>query len=382
VNAAKANKMYRIACISASRMGSWFDDIQRERAQKDGGHSLEWVPGAIASVSQALEEQGRARLVAVCDLKPDLVEQMRQRWDIPAGYTDWREMVEQERPDVVAIVTSYGSTHAQLAAEVAETGLVRGIYCEKPIATAMREADRIVAACRQHGVAYSCAHVFRWNARYRQALAWIRDGAIGEVRSIVCTAMGTLLHSGTHQADAVAGLAGDVDPEWAFGWVDVPPGMPQTEWPRMDPVGGGYVQMGNGVHVLLDPRAPGPRTFQVHGSEGKIYLWNDLRQVQLWRRPSGSSTVDLEPGPLLAPAQEQSYALTQMSELLDVLDTGNDSALRSASGGSEGRLRPSCDEVKAARALEIVLGLHLSHRAGGVRIQFPLQDRAFAVDTK
>jgi hypothetical protein len=151
--------------------------------------------------------------------------------------------------------------------------------------------------------------------------------------------------------------------------VDVPPDAPRDRWPKADPAGGGYVQMANGVHVLMDARAPGPRVFEVSGTTGKIFLFNDLRQVQLWRKqdaPGAPGVVDLVPGPLLASAQEQSYALAQMAELLDVLDGG---------------AATSCNEVQAARALEIVLGLHLSHRAGGARIRFPLTDRSFAVDT-
>jgi predicted dehydrogenase len=294
------------------------------------------------------------------------VEQARRRWDIPAGYTDWREMVERERPDIVAIVTSWGSTHGELAAAVAETGAVRGIYCEKPIAASMQQADRVRAACGAHGVVYSCAHVFRWNARYGQALSWIRDGAIGEVRSVVCNGMSSLLHSGTHQADAAAGLAGDVEPEWAAGWVDVPPGLPQADWPRNDPAGGGCVQLATGAQLLFDGRAPGPRVFQVNGTTGKAYLFNDMRQAQLWRRGHDAGIVDLDPEPLLSPPQEQSYALAQMGELLDVLDRGG---------------RTSCDDARAARALEMMLGLHVSHRNGGARIQLPLEDRNFGVDT-
>ena len=147
MTAPPTTRVHRVACISAARMASWFDDIQRDRAQKDGGRSLEWVPGAIASVCQA---SARARLVAVCDLKPDLLEAFARRWPGPALYQDWREMVERERPDVVAIVTSYGSIHGDLAAAVAETGLVRAIYCEKPIASSMAQADRIAAACARH----------------------------------------------------------------------------------------------------------------------------------------------------------------------------------------------------------------------------------------
>ena len=202
------SKTYRVVCIGCSRMGSWSDDLQRQRDDNDPW-STEWVPGAMAPVCQAID---RVELVACCDLDRELAERMQQRWDIPAVYTDYLEMIEQERPDIVAIVTSYGSTHAALAAGVAETGLVKGIYCEKPIATSMAEADRIIAACRAHGVAYSCSHVARWNVRYRQAQAWIEEGAIGEVRAITCSAMGTLLHLGTHQTDALAGFAGDVDP--------------------------------------------------------------------------------------------------------------------------------------------------------------------------
>ena len=56
-----------------------------------------------------------------------------------------------------------------------------------------------------------------------------------------------------------------------------------------------------------------------------------------------------------------------MEELVDALDNGGTT---------------SCNEVQAARALEMVLGLHLSHQAGGARVAFPLQDRAFGVDTK
>jgi len=360
----QAQKEKRVACISASRMASWFDDIQRERAQKDGGRSLEWVPGAIASVCDASE---RAELVAVCDLKPELLTKIQERWHVPAVYTDWREMVERERPDVVAIVTMYGSVHAELAAAVAETGLVRGIYCEKPVAASMIQADRVVAACREHNVVYTCAHVFRWNARYRQAITWIRDGAIGEVRSVSVTAMGTLLHSGTHQIDAINGLAGDADPEWAMGIIDVLSDAPQDQWARPDPVGGGYARLTNGVDLLMDPRSPGPRTFQVNGTFGKIIQMNDLRQVQLWRRGSGPTVLDLQPGPLLSPMPEKSYALTQMEELLDVMERGG---------------ATSCNEVHASRALEIALGLHLSHRQNGTRIPFPLQDRSFSVDTK
>ena len=42
------SKTYRVACIGCSRMGSWFDDLQRERDDNDPW-STEWIPGAMGT---------------------------------------------------------------------------------------------------------------------------------------------------------------------------------------------------------------------------------------------------------------------------------------------------------------------------------------------
>ena len=343
-------------------MGSWADDSASTDIAA-GRPKPEWIPNAIAPVCAAAQ---RANLVAVCDLKRDLVERMQERWRIAAGYADFREMIEVERPDIVTIVTRYASTHAEIAAAVAESGYVRGIYCEKPMATSMAEADRIVAACRLHSVFYSCAYVYRWNARFRHVRAWIADGAIGEVRSISCHGMGALLHMGTHQADVMAGLDGDSEPDWAIGVVDVPPGVPQSEWPKSDPPGSGLIQMKTGTQLLIDGRSPRPRTYQVSGTEGRILIWNDFREVQLWRAREGAARADLMAEPMVSPAQEKSPTFLQFEELADALDRG--AAI-------------SCDAHAAARTLEMMLGLHLSHQEGGARVRFPLANRTFGVDT-
>ena len=58
----------------------------------------------------ALEEEGREKLVAVCDIRPELFEQkivintgggeVALREDI-GRYTDWKEMLDKEEVDVV-----------------------------------------------------------------------------------------------------------------------------------------------------------------------------------------------------------------------------------------------------------------------------------------
>ena len=348
-------KVYRVACIGAARMGSWFDDIQRERAQRDGGRSLEWVPGAVASVCQAI---ARVELVAVCDLDPELVQRLRERWDIPAGYTDYREMIERERPDIVAIVTSWGSTHGEIAAAVAETGLVRGIYCEKPIGASMAQARADRRGLPGTGW---CSTPAPTSSAGTPATAWrsagSRRGPSGRCGPSPAAPWAPCCTPGRTRWTPCSDWPATPSRSGPWAWWRRRPGVPQARLAGAGPAGGGYVRLRNGVDLLMDGRSPGPRVFQVSGTAGKMVLWNDVRQVQLWQAVPGAGRPDLAPGPLETPAPAPQLR-------------------RDADGGADrraGRAGPTgCDEVRAARALEVVLGLHLSHQRNGERVPFPL----------
>ena len=84
-------------------------------------------------------------VVAVCDLAPARLEEFRRSWSarFPQArcYTDYREMLARERVDLLSVVTS-DDRHAQIVVDAVEAG-VRGILCEKPIATTLADADRI-----------------------------------------------------------------------------------------------------------------------------------------------------------------------------------------------------------------------------------------------
>ena len=71
----------------------------------------------------------------------------------------------------------------------AEVG-VRGILCEKSIATSLADADRMIEACEEHEVVMSIDHTRRWWPHYNAAAAKVWDGSLGVVRRIVATAGG------------------------------------------------------------------------------------------------------------------------------------------------------------------------------------------------
>jgi myo-inositol 2-dehydrogenase / D-chiro-inositol 1-dehydrogenase len=95
-------------------------------------------------------------LAAVCD-----VDEARAR-ELAAGvpvYTDWRELIELEKPDAVFVCTP-PLLHREMAVEALEQGI--HVYLEKPIARGLDDARAIVdAAARSDAV---CAVGYQWRA--------------------------------------------------------------------------------------------------------------------------------------------------------------------------------------------------------------------------
>ncbi|MBI3974067.1 MAG: Gfo/Idh/MocA family oxidoreductase [Chloroflexi bacterium] len=351
----------RAGIIGTARVGSWYDDLQ--------AGTPELIPSSHAGCYAACP---RTELVAGSDLDPERLERFGKKWGIRALYADYREMLANEALDVVSITTSWGHDHAAIAPVVAESG-VRGIFCEKPIATSMAEADRIVRLVEQNGVKFACAYLRRWNPRYHALRAAIDSGAVGRLVSITAIGAGNLMHAGTHYADIMAYLAGDPEPAWAWGRIEPVPPDAKSPTARVDPVGSGYVEMQSGVRFFLEGVSPGAITFVVSGTEGKLMVFNDARRADLWRRPQGSSDRWLEPESLPVPPQTRSPVLPALEDLVASIDAAVD--------GSDPSRQPANDVRRAARAMELCLALHASHRRGGCRVELPLEDRELSVDT-
>ena len=124
--------------------------------------------------------------------------------------------------------------------------------------------------------------------------------------------------------------------------------------------------MDNGVRFLLDGVSPGPLTFVVSGTQGKLVILNDARVAELWEAAPGGAERWLQQRPFPLPPVERSPVLLALEALIAAM---------------EARREPICSERHAAQAMEMCLALHLSHREGGHRVQFPIADRDLSVDT-
>jgi predicted dehydrogenase len=327
------------------------------------------VLGQLAPHSHvaAYASEPRATVVGVCDLAPQPLERFRADWGkrFPEAhtYTDYHEMLAKEKPDLLSVVTS-DHRHAQMVVDAVEAG-VKGIFCEKPIATTMADADRMIAACKARNVPLLVDHSMRWFPEYVEARQLLRSGAIGTVRRVMVTGVGTramLFRNTTHVTDMLCYLV-DSDPQWLMAelddqWSDYPPRYAGDggKKPETDPGISAYVHFQNGVRAFINcSQIPvSYREWDVIGDKGRLRI--GYQAGELWQLQDDGR---LAMTPLRAKYATRASLGAAVSELIDLIEGGG-------TGSSTGE--------DARRTLSILLGILQSAAAGSKRISFPIQD--------
>lgn len=95
-------------------------------------------------------------IVAVADPVEVGRHQAQAHMGAARAYADYREMLEREKPDLVAIGPRWLGERVAMATAAAAVGA--HIFLEKPLAPALAEADLMLAACAKAGVKIAVAH--------------------------------------------------------------------------------------------------------------------------------------------------------------------------------------------------------------------------------
>lgn len=96
-------------------------------------------------------------------------------------YNDFRELLSRKDIDAVVIATP-DHWHAAVAVRAAEAG--KDIYCEKPLSLTVKEGRAMVKATRKHKRVFQTGSMQRSWPEFRQAVEIVRNGLIGEIKSI------------------------------------------------------------------------------------------------------------------------------------------------------------------------------------------------------
>lgn len=133
-----------------------------------------WAGNRHAIGYRALPDRGR--IVAVVDVRRDVAEARAREWGAPFATDDLATALT--RPDVQAVDICLPHT---LHAAVALTALAAGkhVLIEKPFATSIDEADRMIAAAARARRILMVAENVRYDPLYLRMAELIFSGAIG-----------------------------------------------------------------------------------------------------------------------------------------------------------------------------------------------------------
>ncbi len=310
-------------------------------------------------------------IAAVFELGAETRDEFLECWgsDIPA-YNDYERMLAEVQPDLVCIATRQ-TMHADQIEQAVAAG-VRGILCDKPLATSLEEMDRILAVCRSKGVPLAFGLDRRWTPAYRYLRRVLADGAIGAVTSVLGYGLPNLINHGCHWYDVMLGLAGDPEPTWASGEAVDVSGEPADSRASMDPTGNGQVGLSNGVlGYVSEHGGAGGLAFEVLGENGRLLILDDARTVYLLNVETGAelgARPTHQPQPLDLPAPPDGWTTgpAAVQDLVQAVLTGGSTA---------------CDIEEARRATEIGFALHASSAAGGARVEVPVGDRSMRIES-
>ncbi len=356
-------KKYRVGIIGLGRMSSTLDEEDHP-----------YHPRAIAACCQAMDQ---LELVAGADLLEAKREAFRHRWGVNALYEDYREMVQREKLDLVAVCTTAsglqkparqapdsafrGDSHADLAIDLAEAG-VPMLYVEKAMASSTEKADAVKEACNRHGTLFNSGVSRRFTRTYEQVRDAIERGEIGEPKAGVHYGSSSLMHGHIHSIDTLCYLLGDPLIEAVRGELRPRDLTIEENHIPFDPNAVYQVEFAGGVEATTVPAAPWE--FEILGTEGSIRSLNNGGGILLRKKRGRRGSRDnWEEAPIDFTESTSPFVIC-LEDLVDAYE--------------KGRPTRGCVDI-AHRVTEACIAVAESHRLGGKWIDLPMNNRGLYV---
>ena len=314
--------------VSGDRLGQRVTDL-------DGNHR------------EAFSNHLRVRLVAGSSRDAGRRERFAERTEART-FADWREMLVSERFDIVG-VASFAPSHAELVEACAQCG-VRAILCEKPIATRLADAERMIAACQQAESLLVINHNRRFHPHFRELTRRIATGELGELTGVwLQWGTGRLGNVGTHFIDAALMLTGR-RVQSVSATLDLTGRADCRGSEFRDPGGWALLRFDNGLigHVHAPDNPTGPAEVAIQGTLGRARIGGGITSIEWW---NGQRET-------LSPPNDST--------------TSMDIAVHEIVAWLDDRTPLSCSADDSLRTLEIILACHASHARQAAWVELPL----------
>ncbi len=130
----------------------------------------------------AFASMEHAQLVAVADADQARLAKVRKKYDVPAAYADYQQLVDD--PNVQAVVVSL-PTALHAPASLAAIAAGKHVLCEMPLASSLADADRLIEAADKARVTLMPSLTFHFTPNYVRAKELIDKGRLGNLTTLM-----------------------------------------------------------------------------------------------------------------------------------------------------------------------------------------------------
>jgi len=333
--------------------------------------------GVIAPFhARAVADLPNARLVAVADTVAEQARLRGEEFGVD-HHADVDALLARPDVDVVSVCVPSG-LHAEIGIRAAAAG--KHVVVEKPIEVTLEAADRLIAACHDHGVALTVIFQNRFGAAVQRLRGLIDGGRLGRLISGDAVVKwyrsqayydsgawrgtwaldggGALMNQGVHYTDLLQWMMGPVDRVFARCETAAHEGMETEDLAvallRFSSGAVGVLQASTAIYPGLAER------LEVTGTGGTVIVESGrLRACELKDEKGETSAYgakldgDSRPadnGPASDPAAiSHAGHRAQIADLLDAIECGRP---------------PVITGEEARKALELILAVYRSAREG------------------
>ena len=326
-------------------------------------------------------------IVGVADPDEGGRAQAIKRLKAPRGFADYRKLLDETKPDIVAVCPRWVNQHRDMVVAAAERGM--HVYMEKPMCRTLEEADQMTLACEKNNVKLALAHQTRYSPKLHVVRDLIADGKIGKVLELRGRGKEDrrgggedLWVLGSHVMNLMHHFGGE--PNWCFAQVqqDNQPITKQHVAEGSEGIGplagdslAAMYGMDDGVTAYFASQRDQGRGqrfgVQIFGSEGIIEILSGyLPAVNFLPDPKwspGRSAAKWIPVSSAGPGQPEPLKNGGLNE-------GNVLAVHDLLQAIQEDRLPECSVYEGRTTIEMIAGVFESHRQNGP-VSIPLKNR-------
>ncbi len=342
---------YRAGIVGCGRIGSEFDDDPKRKT--------------ISTHAGAYSVANGVKLVAASDLNGERLRKCGQRWSITSLYQDYKKMLGEQDLDILSICT-WNSTHLDIVKEAVCSG-VKAVFCEKPIADSLKNADEMIKLCNEKKVILQIDHQRRFDKFHQDIRTFLQDGKLGRIQQVSFYYTAGIANTGSHMFDLLRFFFGDIDCVRATYSQNK---SPNPNDPNID----GVMRFKNGTFCAIQAcDAQEFLTFEMDciGTKGRLNITHSGFDVEFYKVReselfSGYKELFKSESPIKEDAPRE-FMVSAVRHLVECLKEGQ---------------KPICSGEDGRASLELVCAFHESARADGNKISLPLMDSEVKIESK